>query len=522
MYGPLLLIIMMTEVFRMEGISKAFPGVQALKDVTLGCLRGEVHAIVGENGAGKSTLIKILSGVFPPDLGRIIVEGTQRAFRSPVDAQRVGIRAVHQELSLVPFLTVAENLCLGLDLESDGARLWYSASDTVRRAREILDTLGLDIDPRILVHRLSVAQQKWVEIAKALAPEPKILILDEPTAPFSDQEVDHLFGLLDKLKRGGTTTVYVSHRLDELFQIADRVTILKDGEYVGTKRVEDVTKEQIIRMMIGRELGELFLPKVPKRRERKVLEVRNLCLGNVLHNVSFELHEGEVLGIGGLKGHGQDVLLRALFGVQRYDKGEVLIEGRKVKIRSPQAARRHGIALVTEKKEAEGLCLGLPIRHNIALPTLHRRQKLGLIRLREETRALQRVIASLAVHATSLNQVVRQLSGGNKQKVVIAKWILAEPKIVFFIDPTMGIDVGTKQQLYRFIRDLVDDFGKSVILVSSELKELLGLCDRVMVMREGRVVAQLSAADASEEKILQAAMGVLPSGAKGMDNEHQN
>ncbi len=496
------------EIVQMKKVSKAFPGIQALKEVTFSCYQGEIHALVGENGAGKSTMIKILGGVFPPDKGEIVVKGRLCHFKSPSDAQRLGIGVVHQEFSLVPYISVAENLFLGMEKRYSKRRFWFHAANLCRRAEEVLSSLGLEIDPRALVCELGPAQQKWVEIAKALLRKPEVLILDEPTAPFSNQEVSHLFHLLRELKREGTTVVYISHRLDELPQIADRVTVLKDGEKVGTYAINEITEDELILRMTGRKLGELFPPKRKRTRRNKILEIRNLCLDDILRDINLDLYEGEILGIGGLKGHGQDILLRTIFGVYPLNRGEIRVYGKKAQIRSPRDACRLGIALVTDRKEVEGLCMVLPIRHNMALPTLHQRQVLGFIQMKKETRDLHSMANALAIHAPSLGQRVRQLSGGNKQKVVIGKWLLTDPRIILAIDPTAGIDVATKQQLYHLFRRLADEGNKSIILVSSEMKELLGLCDRIVVMREGGIVAEFGSDEATEENILRAAIGV--------------
>jgi ribose transport system ATP-binding protein len=451
---------------------------------------------------------KVFRGVFPPNEGQIRIAGRVQAFRGPQDAQEIGIRVVPQEFSLVSYLSVAENLFLGMERLYTGHRLWFQAKTLYQRAREMLERLGLPFNPRMPVYRLSVAQQKWLEIAKALVAVPEILVLDEPTAPLSDQEVEHLFAMIKDLKKQGTTLIYISHRLDEIFQIADRVTVLKDGEKVGTRSVHEVTRDEVIRMMIGRQLGELFPPKPEKIRKTKALEIRDFCAGDMVRDVSLDLFQGEILGIGGLQGNGQDALLKALFGTIRWDSGEVRLAGKKIKIRSPRHAVRREIALVTEKKEVEGLCMVLPIRHNMSLPTLHQRQRAGLIQLQKETAVLEGMAHDLAVHSTSLSRAVGQLSGGNKQKVIVGKWLIADPKVIMFVDPTMGIDVATKQQLYLLLRNLADEQGKGIILVLSEMMELLGLCDRIAVMREGRVVTVIEGEKATEENIMRAAMGL--------------
>ena len=496
-----------TQMLSMQGISKNFPGVQALRDVDYSCTTGEVHALVGENGAGKSTLAKILTGVHAPTKGNIWIAGKKRTFSSPNDAQRIGIRIVHQEFSLVPNLPVAENLFLGSEAEYTGRRFWFKSKQLQEKGREILRNLGLKFDPHIIVNRLSVAEQKWIEMAKALVQVPKILVLDEPTAPFSDHEVDHFLGIVRRLKDSGTTIIYISHRMNEIFRIADRVTVLKDGQFVGTRRVGEITKDALIGMMIGRELGEMFPPKREKKFRKKILEIQNLTAAPMIRDVTLDTYEGEILGIGGLQGNGQDQLLKALLGFLSKQRGEIRMEGKRVRIRSPREAIKHGIALVTDKKAEEGLCMDLSIRHNMALPTLKERQVFGVIKMAKELEKTGGMARELALQRPdSLKRNVDTLSGGNKQKVIVGKWLIAEPKVIMIIEPTMGIDVAAKQQLYALLRNLADKKGKSIILVCSEMIELLGLCDRIAVMRQGKISVVLDGESATEEDIMHAAM----------------
>lgn len=497
-----------SEILCMEGISKVFPGVQALKGVNFSCFKGESHALVGENGAGKSTLIKVLSGVYQPNEGKITIAGEPQQFRGPQDAQAIGIRVVPQEFSLVPHLSVAENLYLGMEKSYSGRKVFFNAKTLYRQAKDTLHVLGLPFDPWTIVERLSAAEQKWLEIAKAIVAEPKILVLDEPTAPFSDREVERLFKMIRDLKERGTTLIYISHRLEELFKITDRMTVLKDGEKVGTRSSDGLTRDELIRMMIGRQLGELFPPKPEKIGKTKALEIHDFSAGNMVHHVSLDVFQGEILGIGGLQGNGQDKLLKALFGTISWDHGEVRLGGKRIKIRSPRHAVRQGIALITDKKDVEGLCMVQSIRHNMSLPTMNRRQRAGVIQLRKETAVLRSMADDLSMRSMALSRPVSQLSGGNKQKVIVGKWLIVDPNVIMFIDPTMGIDVATKQQIYQLLRNLADERGKGIILVLSELLELLGLCDRIAVMREGHIVKVLEAKGAREEDIMRAAMGL--------------
>lgn len=493
-------------IVRMEWTSKAFPGVQALDKVTFTCRKGEVHALVGENGAGKSTLIKILGGVFQPDEGKIVLQGKEIVFKTPNEAQRAGINIVHQEFNLVPYMTVAENIFLGQ--ERRYVHLGFINSSELRhQAEEILDLIGFYLDPDSLVINLSAAQQKIVEIAKVLATKAIILVVDEPSAPFSREELKGLFKLINRLKNEGTTIIYISHRLEEIFEIADSVTVLKDGKKIATRDIQEVDEDDIIKMMIGRELGDMFPKKSSKIKREKILSIRNLSREGTLYNINLDLYKGEILGIAGLKGHGQRVLLKTIFGVYSKDKGEILIDGKKAKINGPKDAKNYRMALITDKKEVEGLCPALSVRQNTALPTLDKRQYFGFIKTQQEIEAVKKAISDLSIQTPSLSKIVRYLSGGNKQKVVIGKWLIDNPRIVLFIDPTMGIDVGTKAELYHLMRQLAETNEIGILVVSSEMKEMLGLCDRVVVMHNGRIAAEFSAEEASEEKIMRAAVG---------------
>lgn len=485
-----------------RNIFKRFPGVQALNDVSLSCNRGEVHALVGENGAGKSTLIKIIGGALTPDGGEVLLEGRKRLFRSPKEARDAGISVVHQEAALVPFLSVAENVFLGWD-----RTFLVSQRRLVDKARSLFEELGYDIDPRVPAWQLSVRERKLVQIAQALVRLPKVLILDEPTAVLSYDDTKKLIEMVQYLKSEGLAIIYISHRIEEIFIVADNVTVLKDGKVVANCPIKQVDIDSLITMMVGRELGDLFPPKREFVSNNKVLEVNNLTTKGIVKNLSFTLYEGEILGIGGLKGHGQDELLRALYGAVPIEKGEILIEGKKCTIQRPRDALRHGIVLVTDKRSEEGLFMVLPVRHNIALPNQQGWAKCGWIDHRKETRQIADVVHSLRIQITSVDQPVWQLSGGTKQKVILGRWFVLKPRVWLLIEPTMGIDVGTKREIYFLLRNLAER-GSSIVLVTSDMKELVGLCDRVIVMREGKISGEFKGLEITEENILRAALGV--------------
>jgi ABC-type sugar transport system ATPase subunit len=489
---------------RMTSVTKRFPGVIALEDVDFSASSGRIHALVGENGAGKSTLIKILGGVLAPDEGRIHLGDAEVVLHDPHQAQVAGIGIVHQELALVPYMSVAENIVLGK--ERTNALGLVRGASMRRDAKALLEFLNAAIEWDTRVADLTAGQQKLVQIAKALAWGPHILVLDEPTAPLGKQETADLFRAIGLLRERGTAIIYVSHRLEEIFQIADDVTVLKDGKVVATKPVSETSQDELIRLMIGRELGEMFPPRTA-RAKQTVLAVRGLQRDGELFDVNLDLRQGEVLGIAGLKGQGQDVLLKTLFGALHKSSGTVEVAGKAVRIRRPCDAIRAGMALVTDKRAEEGLCMLLSIRHNLALSTLQRRQRLGVIGGRTEISVASRIARHLNVRTDSLKKTVKYLSGGNQQKVIIGKWLIAEPAVLMFIEPTLGIDVGAKTELYRLIRELAETRNMGVLMVSSDMLELLGLCDRILVMYGGRIVKEIPGDAASEESIMKAALG---------------
>lgn len=494
-------------IIQMKSITKTFPGVRALGDVNFSCRRGEIHALLGENGAGKSTLIKILSGVYIPDEGEIMLENEGMHFKSPHDAQQKGIGVIHQELILVPYMSVAENIFLGQ--EQRNRYRFINSGEMNEKASEILASIGSDLNPTDIVAGLDSTNQKLVQIAKSLVKQPKILIVDEPTAPLGTKEVEDFFAALRRLKEQGTTIIYISHHLEEIFEIADRLTVLKDGQNVTTVNVADTDIDEVIRFMIGRELGDLF----PKKAAGSsiggtILEVKNLNRGNVLFDVNFELKSGEILGVAGLEGNGQDTLLRTVCGGFSKDSGELFVEGAEVRINDPTDAINAGFALVTDKRGDEGLCLQLSVGDNLALPTLKKRQKLGVIDKAAEKTIVEKNIDEFSIKTPSGSKQAKFLSGGNQQKIVIGKWLNNDPKIIFMMEPTLGVDVGAKAEIYQFARRLADSEGKGVVIVTSDMLELLGLCDRILVMHKGRLVKELSREEATEEKILKAAVGV--------------
>ncbi|PWH17016.1 MAG: D-xylose ABC transporter ATP-binding protein [Ardenticatenia bacterium] len=495
------------EYLLMQDISKSYDGTQALRGVTFSADLGEVHAIVGENGAGKSTLIKILSGAVRYDAGQILIDGKPVSLDSPLHAHQAGIRAVYQEFSLIPHLTVTENILLGR-MPHGKLRGWVDWTAAHRRAQDILDGLGFTgIDVRTPVSQLSVSHQQMVEIAKAVAERPRILILDEPSAVLSQEELKRLFALVQQLKSASTLILYISHRLNEVFEIADRITVLKDGEIVGTVRPQDTDEGRLIKMMVGRTLGE-FYPKREAKVGGEVLAVQGLSREGAFADVSFSLARGEILGMFGLVGSGRTQVARSIYGAEPPDAGEIRLEGKTIKIRSPRDALQLGIALLTEDRKRDGLVLSCSIRDNISLATLPEVTRWGFLNMHQVDARVQRQVQELTIRPPQIQRLVRQLSGGNQQKVVLAKWLLTHAKVLILDEPTRGVDIATKVDIYHIMSDLADQ-GVGILLISSELPEILGMSDRVLVMREGRLVGEFTRAQASEEKLLACAAGLL-------------
>jgi ribose transport system ATP-binding protein len=486
----------------MREIRKTFPGVVALDGVDFSLRRGEVHILLGENGAGKSTLMKILSGAYQKTAGRIALGGREVEIRNPAHAQSLGISTIYQEFNLVPHLSVGENIFLG----REPVRLGFIDRRAVnRKAAEVLGGLGLRLDPRRPVKGLRVAEQQMVEVAKALSLEARVLIMDEPTAALAEHEIKELFAAIRGLKEKGVSVVYISHRMEELFEIGDRVTVLRDGRSAGTFDVRATNKFELIRLMVNRDLTELF-PKEHAARGEEVLRVEGLTTRGGLNGVSFSLHRGEVLGVAGLLGAGRTELARAVFGLDKVESGAVTIKGKARRLGSPRAAINLGVGFLTEDRKAQGLVLPLSVKDNLCLPSVDKFTAFGFVDAKRERRAAERYVRELRIRTPGLEQKVVYLSGGNQQKVVLSKWLCSEADIFIFDEPTRGVDVGAKAEIYQLMNRLAAS-GVAIIMISSELPEILGMSDRILVMRGGRVACEFTAAEATQEKILECALG---------------
>ena len=488
-------------LLEMQGIGKTFPGVRALEGVQLTVKEGQVHALLGENGAGKSTLIKILSGAYRMDEGQILFEGKPVEIRGPHDAQELGISTIYQEFNLARDLTVAENVFLG-HLPTKGAIVDWT---TVKaRTREILDMLGVELSVDAQISSLSIAEQQLVEIAKALNRKTRILVMDEPSALLGEKDLDNLFRVVRSLQAQGIGIVYISHRLREIFALADEVTILKDGRYVATRKVSEVTMDDLVKLMIGRDLKDVY-PKRTVEQGDVLLEVDDLSQSKLLREISFQLHAGEIIGFAGIVGSGRTEVARAIFGADP-STGVMRIAGKPYKPRSPGDAIRNGMALVTEDRKAQGLFLQLSVRINTTISGLRALSRAGVIQFAKELALVKRMIQELSIKTPSPSFLVVNMSGGNQQKVVLARWLSVGTRIFLMDEPTRGIDVGSKSEIYQIMDDLTKR-GVGILMISSELPEILGMSDRIMVMRQGRIVKELSRAEASEEVVMQYAVG---------------
>lgn len=490
------------EVLRLEGITKMYPGVTALNQISLEFQEGEVHALMGENGAGKSTLIKVISGAVTPDCGKIRIGGHTYASMTPIHSKEEGIGVIYQEFNLVPSMSAAENVFLG---DHIGGKYTADFSRMKREAASIFKELGVEIDPECQVGQLSVAKQQIIEIAKAIYKNVKVLIMDEPSAALANAEVDNLLKIVKKLKHKGVTIIYISHRLEEVFRIADRVSILRDGTYVSTDSIEDITRKELITKMVGRELNEEFEERKPVPDE-VVLEVRNLT-GNGDYDISFQLRKGEILGVAGLVGAGRTELAKMLYGEVRLDSGEILLKGQKVTIHSTKQAVSCGIGLVPEDRKREGAFLNYPIDWNISIMSVQQLSKFCVVSQKDIEELSQHFSKRLRIKTPSLKQKVANLSGGNQQKVVVAKVLAAHTEIIIFDEPTRGIDVGAKQEIYQLMDQLVKE-GISILMISSDMEELIGMSDRIMVLSEGRKMGELPRKLFDQKRILEMASGI--------------
>ncbi|HHY41473.1 MAG TPA: sugar ABC transporter ATP-binding protein [Thermoanaerobacterales bacterium] len=486
-------------IVEMEHINKTFPGVKALDDVSFNLKSGEVHALLGENGAGKSTLMKVLSGVYTADSGEIKIFGDTVTELTPKKAQQLGVAIIHQELNLCPHLSVAENIFLGREITKMGI---LSSKEMSKEAKYILDNLNIDISPDEIVGNLPVSKQQLVEIAKALSTNSRILIMDEPTSALSEKEIDDLFKIIRKLKGEGCGIIYISHRLEELQHIVDRVTIMRDGRYITTMNYAETTLQEIISNMVGREIKQKF-PRVNVKRGGKIFEVKNLNAGRLVRNINFELYEGEILGIAGLMGAGRTETTRAIFGAEPKESGEIILDGKSVTINKPIDAINAGIVLVPEDRKRDGLCTKLSVRENIALPNLDFLSKsCGIVDENEEKAIANKMVKDLKIKLPDIDVVTDSLSGGNQQKVVVSKWLARNSRVVIFDEPTRGIDVAAKVEIYNLMNDLKKQ-GIGVIFVSSEMPEILGMSDRILVMCNGRITGELDIEHATQNMIME-------------------
>ncbi|MFN8376583.1 MAG: sugar ABC transporter ATP-binding protein [Anaerolineae bacterium] len=494
----------MNPVLELRNVSKKFPGVQALDGVHFEVLPGEVHALLGENGAGKSTLIKIVSGVYKPDTGDIAIDGQRITFNNPREAQAKGVATIYQELILYPELTVAENIFMGhMPRGPLGIVNW---GEMRRRAREVLHSLEIyDMDVNSKVGAMSIGKRQRVEIAKALSQNARILIMDEPTAALTEADVQRLFSIVRLLRERGVSIIYISHRLEEVFMLADRVTVLRDGQYVGTKPVKETNERELISMMVGRTIDNLY-PKVPATVGNTVLKVDNLWRKPMTRGVSLELRAGEIVGLAGLVGSGRTELAHVLFGVTPAQSGTITLEGKPVHINNPGHAMKLGIAYVPEDRGNQGLIKQMRIRENVSLAVLRSLVKGGMIDGGAERSLAERSIQQLSIRTPSAEQIVNKLSGGNQQKVVVSKWLASKPKLLIMDEPTRGVDVGAKAEIHHLISELAQQ-GLAILMISSELPEIMGMSDRILVMREGQLVADYPREGTTQEHIASAMMG---------------
>ncbi len=493
-------------LLEMVGISKSFPGVKALQDVNLKVHSGEVVALLGENGAGKSTLMKILSGVYKKDEGKVLIEGNEVDIQGIKHAESMGITIIHQELSVLPNLTVSENIFLGNEKFDKGTRRINKAWMR-ERSLGFLEQIGCNVNPNTLVKDINVGEMQMIEIAKALTKNSSIIIMDEPTTALTDVETKNLFTVIRKLKEKGMAVIYISHRLDEIFEICDSITVLRDGKYVGDVETKSVTKDDLITMMVGRKLEEQF-PYKEVDKTKTLLKVDNISLKDKVRNVSFEVKAGEILGIAGLMGAGRTELAKTIFGDYKKSSGEICIDGQKVSINSPKDAISHGVCYLSEDRKKEGLILGMSVRENMTISNLKSYENsLKRINKKAEKEEVDKYIKKLSVKTPHREQLIKNLSGGNQQKVILAKWLMLSPKILIIDEPTKGIDVGAKKEIYEVLNEL-KSAGKAVIMISSDMAEIIGVSDRVIVMHEGKLTGELKRDELTQENIMKYAVGI--------------
>ena len=493
----------MEPILTLKNVTKEYPGVVALDHMNLEVYPGEVHALMGENGAGKSTLIKVVSGAIKPNGGTILYEGKEYDSMTPALSKKLGIGVIYQEFNLVPDLSVAENIFLGQKLTSG-----FSINRKLmnQRAKELMDSFGIDIDVTKDVKSLTVAYQQLVEITKTISSNVKVLIMDEPSAPLTNREIDAMFGIVRKLKAQGVAIIYISHRMEEIFALADRITVMRDGKYVGTKMASEIDNNGLIKMMVGRDLDEQY-PTVEKEIGEVALEVNRLCTDALLKDISFQVHKGEILGLAGLVGAGRTETARAIFGADSKSSGEIRIHGKTVQIHSPKDAIKDGIALIPEDRKKHGALLEMTIRDNISFIAVKSISKAGFVDRNADKNMAEKYIKELSIKTPSMEQLTRNLSGGNQQKVVLAKSLASNSDIIIFDEPTRGIDVGAKKEIYVLMNELAKK-GMAIIMISSEMQELLGMSDRIIVMHEGEMMGELKKEDATQEKILELASGI--------------
>lgn len=490
-------------VLRVSKICKSFPGVKALDNVDFELREGEVHVLLGENGAGKSTLVKIISGAIPLSGGIISLFENEVVIKSPKHAQEMGIATIYQELNLIPSLSASENIFLGRETTNRFGLI--KKINLLSSSKRILDDLGLEIDCQVQIKNFGIAQQQMIEVAKALSMNARILIMDEPTSALSETEIQLLFKTIRGLTKKGVSVIYISHRLNELFEIGDRVTVLRDGKLIGTKRIADITKDELIKMMVNRDLREHY-PKLKTDIGKEVLRVEKLSSKGKLKNISFVVNEYEILGIAGLLGSGRTELARAVFAADKFDSGKIFIRGKLQTLKSPRAVIKNGIGFVTEDRKAQGLILSLSVKENITLSSLKSFSKFGFINFKKEKEEADRFINEIKIKTINADQKVYYLSGGNQQKVALAKWLCMESNVLIFDEPTRGIDIGSKIEIYSLMNRLKSE-GSAIIMISSELPELIGICDRIIVMHRHQIAGEVSSSEATQESIMRYAVG---------------